>query len=87
MRSYRRRIFKDKEFIGYNASKNSWVAGLKVHVLSDFSGKPEQVILTPASWHDIKAFKSFTFDKLPKGSIILGYKAYSSCKLEEQLAR
>jgi len=85
VRSCRRALFKDQKYVGYNASKQAWFTGLKVHVLTTFKGSPREFLLTPASTHDLTAFKKIYLGSLLKGSIILGDKAYISSEHEKAL--
>ena len=55
VRNYRTRIFDGLADIGYNASKNLWFYGFKVHMLVTLSGYILNDVVTPASVHDIKA--------------------------------
>ncbi len=55
VRNYRTRIFDGLADIGYNASKNLWFYGFKVHMLVTLSGYILNYIVTPASVHDIRA--------------------------------
>ena len=81
----RRSLFTGQKYIGYNASKQAWFTGLKVHVLTTFQGKPREFLLTSASTHDLTAFKKIYLGSLLKGSIILGDKAYISSEHEKAL--
>ena len=85
VRSNRRSLFTGQKYIGYNASKQAWFTGLKVHVLTTFQGKPREFLLTSASTHDLTAFKKIYLGSLLKGSIILGDKAYISSEHEKVL--
>jgi hypothetical protein len=76
VRSCRRALFKDQKYVDYNASKQAWFTGLKVHILTTFQGSPREFLLTPALTHDLRAFKKIYLRSLLKGSIILGDKAY-----------
>lgn len=55
VRNLRTRIFNDLADIGYNASKNLWFYGFKVHMLVTLSGYILNYVVTPASVHDIRA--------------------------------
>lgn len=55
VRNHRARIFNDLADIGYNASKNLWFYGFKVHMLVTLSGYILNYVVTPASVHDIRA--------------------------------
>ncbi len=85
VRSSRRSLFKGKEYVGYNASKQMWFTGLKVHVLTTLQGQPKEFFLSAASMHDLKAFQKMYLGTLPKGSTIFADKAYTSRPFEEEL--
>ena len=85
VRSSRRSLFQGKQYYGYNASKKMWFTGLKVHVISTFKGQPKEFFVSPASIHDLKAFKKMFLGNIPKGSTFFGDKAYTSQSFEQQL--
>lgn len=85
IRISRRHLFREKEFIGYCASKETFFCGVKVHLIISSSGQPKEFIITPASEHDIKAFKKFSLHTLCKNSRILGDKAYNDYQYEDDL--
>jgi hypothetical protein len=87
VRTSRRSLFQGKQYVGYNASKNMWFTGLKVHVLATFRGQPQEFFISPASTHDLKAFQKMYLGALPRGSTIFGDKAYTSKDFEEDLLR
>ena len=83
-KSFRARIFKKKEYHGYTASKKQYFFGIKVHMVVDSDGIPIEFIFTPGNCSDILALKNMTLD-LPKGSLILGDKAYNNYSFEDAL--
>lgn len=85
VRATRRSLFQGKQFVGYNASKQAWFTGLKVHLLTTYRGQPKQFLITPASVHDLKALQKMDSTALPKGSTLFGDKAYISQSYEKQL--
>lgn len=87
VRASRRSLFQGKQYLGYNASKQMWFTGLKVHVLATFEGQPREFSISPASMHDLKAFQKMYLGTLPKRSAIFGDKAYTSQAFEEILLR
>tara|TARA_B100001964_G_C14086135_1_gene532608 strand:+ start:112 stop:948 length:837 start_codon:yes stop_codon:yes gene_type:complete len=84
IRIFRSQILKGEEYRGYTASKKRYFYGLKVHVIVTFNGYPVEFILTPGSWNDVKAFKSFNLD-LSEGSVVYGDKAYNDYADEDLL--
>lgn len=85
VRASRRSLFRGKQYVGFNASKNMWFTGLKVHVLATFHGQPKEFFISTASTHDLKAFQKMYLGSLPRGSTIFGDKAYTSKDFEEDL--
>lgn len=83
VRNHRARIFEGVADIGYNASKQSWFYGFKVHMLVTLSGYILNYVVTPASVHDIKVV-----DDLLEGcqqSVILADLGYLSLELKKNL--
>tara|TARA_B100001741_G_C16470629_1_gene559838 strand:+ start:120 stop:1028 length:909 start_codon:yes stop_codon:yes gene_type:complete len=81
----RAKILQGKEFHGYTASKQSYFFGAKVHMIVNLTkGIPVEVVFTPGSENDLKAFRRFCLD-IPKGSIIYGDRAYNDYKFEDFL--
>lgn len=82
-----RHLFSEKKFCGFNASKNAWFIGLKVHLVARVSGQPVEFMITAGSVHDNKAFQHMHLGYLPKRSVILGDKAYCNQALEIELEK
>ena len=83
IRNHRAKIFSDFADIGYNAAKNLWFYGFKVHMLVTLSGYILNYVVTPASVHDIKVV-----DELLEGwkqSIVLADLGYLSQELKDTL--
>ena len=73
------KIYQGKEYHGYSPTKQRYFYGIKVHAITTIHGFPKEIIFTPGSEHDTKAFRRFNFD-IPENSIIYadrGYKDYS----------
>lgn len=85
VRASRRALFQGKQHIGYNASKKMWFTGLKLHVLTTFQGQPKEFFVSAASMHDLKALQKMYLGTIPKGSTLLGDKAYTSLAFEKEL--
>lgn len=81
-RIQRCRIYQDKVYRGYQASKKRYVYGLKVHLLVTGTGEPVEFFLTPASYNDARCLPWFDFD-LPSDATIYGDKGYNSKVVEE----
>ncbi|WP_020395990.1 transposase [Thiolinea disciformis] len=74
--------FQGKEWRGYQASKQRYFYGLKVHLLVTEAGASVNCFFTEGSMSNVKALKLFDFD-LPEGAEILGDKAYDDYGFEE----
>ena len=67
------------------ACENSRITRAKVHMIVNLTkGIPVEVVFTPGSENDLKAFRRFCLD-IPKGSIIYGDRAYNDYKFEDFL--
>jgi hypothetical protein len=53
-KSYRARIFKNKSYHGYTASKKSYFFGVKVHMIVNEDGIPIEFCITPGGISDIE---------------------------------
>lgn len=80
----RSKIYEGREYHGYCASKKSYVYGLKVHIVTSRNGFPVEVLFTPGSEADIKAFRRFHLD-LPQGAKIYADRAYTDYGYEDLL--
>lgn len=81
----RAKLFQGKEYHSYNSSKQRYFYGMKVHMLVTANkGVPIEVIFTPGSEHDMRAFKRFSFD-IPNQSKIYGDRAYNNYEFEDFL--
>jgi DDE family transposase len=83
-KSFRARIFREKIYHGYSASKKSYFFGIKVHMIVDENGVPMEFCFTPGSLSDLEGFKNLSCD-LPPTSTLLGDRAYTHYSLEEDL--
>jgi len=83
-KSFRARIFSDKRFHGYTASKKQYFFGIKVHTIVDLNGAPIEFSFTPGSASDIKSLEEFSLN-LPEGSLLFGDAAYTSYDVEDLL--
>jgi len=79
-REKRSRLWNNKQFKGYNASKKRFVYGFKVHMIVNTNKQPIFFYISNASTHDITASYDFAFN-LPKNSILIGDKGYVSSNL------
>lgn len=83
-RSYRCRLLKGKQFIGYCKAKKKFYYGFKLHMITTGNGLPVEFMITPASTADITAFKMMDIDLIPN-SKIYGDKAYNDYNFEDLL--
>lgn len=80
----RANIYSKEEFRGYQASKKRYFYGLKIHLMITQDGQPVECFLTPGSFGDVDALKSYAYE-LPDGSIIYADKAYNDYEIEDLL--
>lgn len=85
VRASRRSLFKNKKYLGYNASKKTWFTGLKVHIIATLTGQPAAFTMTAGCVHDLTALKKMYLGTLPRGSTMFGDKAYTSASFETEL--
>ena len=83
-KSFRARIFSEKKFHGYIASKKQYFFGIKVHRIVDTDGIPIEFSFTPGSVSDIKGLENLSLD-LPENSFLLGDRAYTDYDFEDKL--
>ena len=82
IRIRRAKIYSNEEFRGYQASKKRYFYGLKIHLMVTQDGQPVECFLTPGSFGDVDALKSYAYE-LPDGAIIYGDKAYNDYEIED----
>lgn len=70
---------------GHQASKQRYFYGLKLHLMVTQHGQPVEFFLTPGSYGDVRALKSYSFD-LPSGAWVIGDKAYNDYVVEDTLS-
>lgn len=78
----RSKRYRGEVWRGRQASKKRFFYGLKLHLLVTEAGQPVEFFLTPGSYSDTSAMKSYHFD-LPEGAWITGDKAYTDYLLED----
>jgi hypothetical protein len=83
-RTWRCKLFPQKNYHGYCSSKKSYYWGLKVHMLVTKEGFPYEFIFTAASLSDVKGLDFLNLD-LPQESTIYADKAYNSYQREDFL--
>ena len=86
IRIHRSRLFGASNFIGFNACRNEFFRGIKVHALVTTHGRPWIVWMTPGNVHDNRAYKERApWVELREGSKTYGDNAYSDEALENLL--
>ena len=83
-KSFRAKIFAEKKYHGYCASKKLYFFGIKVHMIVDIDGVPIELIFTPGSASDVRTLQSFPLE-LGKNSMLMGDKAYTNYQFENFL--
>jgi len=85
-REKRSKLWRDISLKGYNASKQKYFYGFKVHMVVTTNQEPVSCYISEGSLHDTTASYKF-LPTLPKNSIVIGDKGYISGKLEKFLAQ
>ena len=78
------KLYQGEEYRGYTASKKRYFYGLKIHMMITKDGQPVECFLTCGAFSDTSGLEVFDFD-LPKGSVVIGDKAYNYYAIEDQL--
>ena len=81
-RIQRCRLYQDKEYHGYIASKKRYFYGLKLHLMVTKAGQPVEFFLTAGSVNDVSGLQWFDLDVQP-GSEILADRIYNIYWLED----
>jgi hypothetical protein len=84
VRINRCKIYQERHYKGYCASKQEIFYGIKVHMLVTKRGKPVEFVIEPGSKSDIKAAREFVFN-IPKKSEIHADKSYVDYTFEDYL--
>jgi hypothetical protein len=84
IRIRRSKIYSKEDFRGYQASKQRYFYGLKIHLMVTQDGQPVECFLTPGGFGDVDALKYYAYE-LPDGSIIYADKAYNDYEIEDLL--
>ena len=82
IRISRSKLFKGKQWHGYNASKREYFYGVKVQMITTQQGIPVELCFVPGSEHDVEALRRMYFD-LPPESSLYGDSAYTEYELED----
>ena len=84
IRMRRSKIYHKEDFRGYQASKQRYFYGLKIHLMVTQDGHPVECFLTPGGFGDVDALKYYAYE-LPNGAIIYADKAYNDYDIEDLL--
>ena len=79
------RCFQGQQWRGYQASKQRYFYGLKLHLLVTAQGQPVECHWSHGSLSDIQGLKQFDWN-IPVGAEVLGDKAYNDYGFEDVLA-
>lgn len=80
----KRKIFQERCYLGYAASKKRYFCGIKVHMVVTSDGKPMEVHFRPGSESDIKVLWKMELD-IPPDSKLYADGAYNCFDLEDIL--
>lgn len=82
----KRKLFPQREYLGFAASKKRYFCGIKVHMLVTCDGLPVEMLLKPGSISDVNVLWEMELD-IPQDSIIYADGAYNCFDLEDILAK
>lgn len=82
MRIQRCKLYQQAGYRGYCASKHRYFYGLKLHLVVAASGKPVDLVLTPAAVTDTPGLRCLFLD-LPDGSDLYADKGYCDYPAED----
>lgn len=80
----RRRLFREKDYLGYAASEKRYYCGLRVHMVVTNTGAPVELSIRPARHSDLRVLKEMDL-RFPRHSILYADGAYTSFELEDIL--
>lgn len=80
----KRKIFVERRYLGYAASKHRYFCGVKVHMLVTSDGKPVEVRFEPGSESDLNVLWKMELD-IPLDSQLYADGAYNCFDLEDIL--
>ena len=84
IRIRRNKIYGDEAHRGYQASKQRYFYGVKIHLLVTKDHQPGEFFRSPGAFSDTDALTQFDFD-LPEGSQVFADKAYTHYVVEDIL--
>ena len=80
----RAKIYREKAYRGYLASKKRYFYGLKLHLLVTATGQPVEFFLTPGSFSDVAGLMDFDWD-LPHHAIVYADRGYTDYGFEDEV--
>lgn len=80
----KRKIFLDRRYLGYAASKKRYFCGIKVHMVVTSDGKPVEMVFEPGSKSDVNVLWRMELD-IPLDSQLYADGAYNCFDLEDIL--
>lgn len=84
IRIRRCRLYRGEDYRGYCASKRRYYFGLKLHLVVTSTGKPVEIVLTPASTGDVSGLRLLGLE-LPEEADLYADKAYNDYTVEDTL--
>lgn len=84
IRISRSKLFKGKEYRGYNASKREYFYGIKVFIITNADNIPVEYTFTPGASAEIDGFRQLPLD-LPESSELYGDSGFTDYKHEDDL--
>jgi len=80
----KRKIFLERRYLGYAASKKRYFCGVKVHMVVTSEGHPIEILMRPGAESDINVLWEMELD-IPPDSKLYADGAYNSFELEDIL--
>lgn len=80
----KRKLFLEKSYLGFAASKKRYFCGIKVHMLVTGDGKPIEVHVKAGTVSDVKVLWSMELD-IPEEALLYADGAYNCFDLEDIL--
>ena len=84
IRIARSKLYTEKQYRGYTASKRRYFYGVKIHLLVTQDGYPVECLLTHGGCGDVDALKGYAYD-LPENAVIYADRAYNDYDIEDLL--
>jgi Transposase DDE domain len=81
---FRCRLFAEKKYHGYCASKKQYFFGIKVHMVVNSRGIPIEFVFSPGNEADIRGLEKLELEIAP-GSSLFADSAYTNYELEDFL--